>query len=89
MRTLFLATIILIPLTPALAQDRERPAPNASQSAQPQAGSTSATTAQSQKSGQSDRVLNRMGPGIDWDHRKAGRDWKIVPDQHNGEAGRN
>ena len=89
MRTPFLATILLIPLTPALAQDPERPAPNASQSAQPQAGSTSATTAQSKKSGQSDRVLDRMGPGIDWDYRKAGRDRKIAPDQHNGEIGRN
>ena len=89
MRTLFLAAILLIPLTPSLAQDPGRPAPNASQSAQPQASSTPATTAQSKESGQSDRVLDRMGPGIDWDHRKAGRDWKIVPDQHNGEAGRN
>jgi len=88
MRTLLLVIILLIPLTPSLAQDPGRPAPNAPQPAQPQAGSTPATTAQS-KSGQSDRVLDRMGPGIDWDHRKAGRDWKIVPDQHNGEAGRN
>jgi hypothetical protein len=89
MRTLFVVTLLLIPLSPSLAQDPGRTAPNASQSAPPQPGSTAATTAQSKSRGQSDRVLERMGPGIDWDHRKAGRDWKIVPGHDRGETGRN
>ncbi len=85
MRTLFLVTILLLPLTPSLAQDPGSPAPTASQSAQPQSGST----ARSKTTGQKDRVLERTGPGIDWDHRKPGRDWKYTPGRDNGEAGRN
>ena len=89
MRTLFLATILLTPLAPSLAQDPEPPAPSASQSAQPQPGSTAATTARSSNAGQKDRVLERTGPGIDWDHRKPGRDWKFAPGQESGKAERN
>ena len=89
MRALFLVTILLLPLTPSLAQDPGSPAPTASQSAQPQSGSTAATTARSKHNGQKDRVLERTGPDIDWDHRKPGRDLKYAPGRGNGEAGRN
>lgn len=89
MRALFLATILLIPLTPSLAQDPGPPAPNAASSAQPQPGSTAATTGQSKDNGQRERVLERTGQGVDWDHRKPGRDWKIAPGPKSGEAGRN
>ncbi len=83
MRALFLVTILLLPLTPSLAQDPGSPAPTASQSAQPQSGSTA------KNSGHKHRVLERTGSGIDWDHRKPGRNWKFAPGGGNGEAGRN
>ena len=84
MRALFLVTILFIPLTPSLAQDPGPRAPTASQSAQPQAGSTDGTTVRSKNNGQKDPVLERTGPGIDWDHRKPGRDWKFVPGRGSG-----
>lgn len=84
MRALFLVIILLAPLTPSMAQDQKLPSPNVSQPAQRQPGSSAA-----KENGQNDRMLDRMGPGIDWDHRKPGRDWKVSPGQSNGKAEHN
>ena len=84
MRALFLVTILLVPLTPSIAQDQKPPSPNVSQPAQRQPGSSAA-----KGNGQDDRILDRMGPGIDWDHRKPGQDWKLSPGQNTGKVERN
>ena len=84
MRILFLVTILLGPITPSLAQDQKAPSADVSQPTHRQSGPSAA-----KGNGQNDRVLDRMGPGIDWDHRKPGRDWKVSPGQSNGKAERN
>jgi hypothetical protein len=89
MRAIFLYAGLLMQLSlgASLAQDQKSAAPNALQPAQSQPDSRTSTTGSSSNNGQKDRVMERTGPGIDWDHRKPGRDWKFAPG--NGEAGRN
>lgn len=91
MRAIFLGTALLMQLSlgATLAQDQKSAAPNASQPAQSQPDSRTSTTGSSSNNGQKDRVLERTGPDIDWDHRKPGRDLKYAPGRGNGEAGRN
>jgi hypothetical protein len=91
MRPIFLGAALLMSLNlgPSFAQDHSSAAPNASQPAQSQADSTISTTGSLNNNGQKDRVLGRMGPGIDWDHRKPGRDWQLSPGQEPGAPGRN
>jgi len=84
MRALVLTPVLLMSLGlgPLLAQDQGKPTPSASQPAQPQVNSNaSAQDRPSNDEAQKRRTLERMGPGIDWDHRKPGRDWKISPSQ--------
>jgi hypothetical protein len=84
MRALILTTVLLTSFGsgPLLAQDQAKSPPNASQ---PQVNSNPSATQErpSNNEGQKRRTLERMGPGIDWDHRKPGRDWKITP-SHEG-----
>lgn len=88
MRALFLGTALLMPLSlgASLAQDQKSALPTASQPAQSQPDSRTSTTGSSSSSGQKDRMLERLGPGIDWDHRKPGRDWKIAPEGEGADA---
>ena len=88
MRALFLGTALLMPLSlgASLAQDQKSASPTASQPAQSQPDSRTSTTGSSSSSGQKDRMLERLGPGIDWDHRKPGHDWKIVPEGEGADA---
>lgn len=80
MRAIFLGTALLalVSVGPSLAQDRN-PAPNISRPEQSQLESRISKTGSPISNGQTNRVLERMGPGIDWDHRKPGRDWKMTP----------
>jgi hypothetical protein len=34
------------------------------------------------------RIMDRQGRGIDWDHRKAGRDWQVSPEGGGVDRGR-
>jgi hypothetical protein len=75
MRAAFLMMALLMLVGPLFAQDQRLSAPNASRPA--------ATTA---PPNQKDRTLDRMGPAIDWDHRKPGRHWKITPSHKGADA---
>lgn len=80
MRAIFLGTALLtlVSVAPSFAQDRN-PAPNGSRPVQSQPESKASGTDPANSSAQKDHMLERMGPGIDWDHRKPGRDWKMTP----------
>lgn len=88
MRAIFLGTALLMSLSlgPSLAQDRN-PAANVSPPAQSQLDSETSKTDLSNSNGQKDRMLERMGTGIDWDHRKPGRDWKMTQARLSRSAG--
>lgn len=82
MRALVLAAVLLTSfgLHSLRAQDQGKPAIGA-QPAQSQ-GHPNAPARQEPLSSSDDqarRTMNRMGPGIDWDHRKPGRHWRISP----------
>jgi hypothetical protein len=88
MRALVVTTVflMLLGLQPSLAQDQARPSGSVPQQAQPQVDSS---TKQVQSSGnelQEQRTMERLRPGVDWDHRKPGRDWQISPRREQGEA---
>ncbi len=87
MRTILLGAALLMPLSlgPSLAEDQS-PAPNVSRPVQSQPDLKTSGTDPANSRAQNDRVLERTGPGIDWDHRKPGRDWKMTPGH---DAGRN
>jgi hypothetical protein len=88
-RAIFLGTALLmsVSLRPSLAQDRN-PAPNVSRPAQSQLEPETPKMDPSNSNGQKDHMLDRMGPGIDWDHRKPGRDWKITPGREESDVKR-
>ena len=86
MRAIFLAIVLMAPLAPSLAQEPTAKAPKTGQTAQPQLDSTASTSAPLKSNGDRNRVLERTGSGIDWDHRKPGRDWKIRPSREGGWA---
>jgi hypothetical protein len=87
MRALIVTTVLLTSFGPGplLAQDPAKSPPNASQ---PQVNSNASTTQDrpANHERQKRHTLERMGPGIDWDHRKPGRDWKITPGHEGGNA---
>ena len=59
---------------PALAQEEGKPPASASQPAPAQTKPDSPSSEAGRDTG---RMMDRMGPGIDWDHRKAGRDGRL------------
>lgn len=87
MRALILTTVLPTSFGPGplLAQDPAKSPPGASQ---PRVNSNASATQDrpSNQEGQKRRTLERMGPGIDWDHRKPGRDWKITPGHEGSNA---
>lgn len=89
MRALILTTVLLTSFGPGplLAQDQTKSLPNASQ---PQVNSNPSATQDQPANNerQKRRTLERMGPGIDWDHRKPGRHWKITPGHEGSSAKR-
>jgi hypothetical protein len=83
MRALVLTAVLvtLFGLYLLLAQDQAKPLVSGSQPAQAQGNPNAPAKQDLELSGESQkrRVLERMGPGIDWDHRKTGRDLRISP----------
>jgi len=90
MRTLVVTAIMLMSfgLHPSLAQDQQKPPLSASQPTQTQGQSNGPARPDLSTDGQNQRTMDRMGPGIDWDHRKAGRDWQITPGREGGDVNR-
>ena len=87
MRALVFTTVflMLLGLFPLLAQDQGKPSVSSQQPAQVQADPSAKQVPGSAKEDQSP-TLERLGPGVDWDHRKPGRDWQITPRREDGEA---
>lgn len=87
MRALIVTTVLLmlLALRSSFAQDQARPPASAPQQAQPRADGA---VKQVPDPGNEDRrrTMERLGPGVDWDHRKPGRDWQISPGHEGGEA---
>jgi hypothetical protein len=79
MRALVVATVLLttLGLHALHAEDKGKPSPSGQSQDHSNASVTPAPQASSDD--QTRRTMNRMGPGIDWDHRKAGRHWRISP----------
>ena len=87
MRALVFTTVflMLLGLFPLLAQDQGKPPVSSPQPAQAQVDSSAKQVPDSANEDQR-RTLERLGPGVDWDHRKPGRDWQITPRREDGEA---
>ena len=84
MRALFLTAIISMSfgLDPLLAQEQQKQPSSTSQQVQTQ-GQLSGPAKQDPEPGNpspDQRIMDRQGSGIDWDHRKAGRDWQVSPE---------
>ena len=89
MRALVLATVLLtfFGLVRPLPKTKENQRPTRhSQSSLKLIPMLQHTGLPSNNNGQKRLTLERMGPGIDWDHRKSGRDWKISPGYEGGNA---
>jgi hypothetical protein len=88
MRALVITTVILmlLGLHPLFAQDQARQPGNTPQQAQPQVDSSAKQVPSSGNEEQKRHTMERLGPGVDWDHRKPGRDWQISPRREHGEA---
>jgi len=86
MRALVFMTVVLTSfgLHSLYAQDQGKPAVGGGQPAQPQDHTNAPTKQATQSDSEKQRTLNRMGPGIDWDHRKPGRHLRISPHRQDG-----
>jgi len=90
MRTRVVTAVMLMSfgLHPLLAQDQQRPPLSAPQPAQTQGQSSGPVKPDLSTESQNQRTMDRMGPGIDWDHRKAGRDWQTIPGREGDDVSR-
>jgi len=82
MRALVVATVLLtwLGLHSLHAQDRGNPSASRQPvQSQDQPNASAKQAPQPSSDDQTRRTMNRMGPGIDWDHRKPGRHWRISP----------
>ena len=89
-RGLVLTTILWASsgLYPAFAQDEGKPPVNASQPTPAQSKQDQQTGGDQKKANDREvgrendmgRMMDRMGRGMDWDHRKVGRDWQMRRD---------
>ena len=87
MRTLILTMVMLVSFGPSsmLAQDQGKATLNESQPAQAQDKPIPANS-RSKEENSERRVRERLGPGMDWDHRKPGRDLQISPHRESGDV---
>jgi hypothetical protein len=87
MRVLILTTVLaaLLSRHPLLAQEQGKPPVGGAQTTQAQGG-TGASAKSDSQSNDEQRVMERLGPGMDWDHRKAGRDLQISPRRQGDDA---
>ncbi len=79
MRALIVTIVIWVSFGPSslLAQNQEKA--TGSQPAQAQDRQTGPVNSPSKEKDAEQRVMERLGPDMDWDHRKAGRDLKLSP----------
>lgn len=80
--------LTLFGLNPLLAQDQGKSPVSGSQSAQAQGSPSVQINRQSNDASNERRVMERMGPGMDWDHRKPGRDLRMSPRREDGDVKR-
>lgn len=86
----FIFTAVLVALLsqhPLLAQEQGKPPVSGAQATQAQGG-TGASAKSDSQSADDQRVMERLGPGMDWDHRKAGRDLQISPRREGEDVNR-
>ena len=88
MRTLILTMVMLVSFGPSsmLAQDQGRGTLNESQPPQAQDNPTGPANPRSKEENNERRVRERLGPGMDWDHRKPGRNLQISPHRESGDV---
>lgn len=88
MRALIVTIVILGSFGPSslLAQNHEKA--TGSQPTQAQDRQTGPVNPPSTKKDAAQRVMDRLGPDMDWDHRKLGRDLKLSPRPDNDDARR-
>ena len=83
MRALILTITLLTLSGPSclLAQDQGKPALGGSRP-------VDVATPPAKEKDHGPQVIERLGPGMDWDHRKPGRDLKLSPRPENDDARR-
>jgi hypothetical protein len=88
MRALILTTVLvtLFSQHALLAQEQGKPPVSGAQATQE--GGTGAPAKSDSQSNDERRVMERLGPGMDWDHRKAGRDLQISPRRQGDDVNR-
>jgi hypothetical protein len=88
MRAVILVIAVLTSFGPSslLAQEGKA-APADSQPAHAQDGLTRPANSQAKENTER-QVMERLGPGMDWDHRKAGRDLRISPSREGDDVNR-
>lgn len=77
---------MLLGLHLSFAQDQASSPGSEPQQTEPRADSSAKQIPNSGDEERKERTLERLGPGIDWDHRKPGRDWQISPRREHGQA---
>lgn len=90
MRALSLTIIVLTSFGPSslLAQDQGNATLTRPPPAQAQDSPTGPANPPSKEKANEQRVMERLGPRMDWDHRKPGRDLKLSPPRANHGARR-
>lgn len=90
MRALILTIFVLISFGPSslLAQDQGKTTVDGSQPGQAHGSPSAPAKTQSDDANNKRRVMERMGPGMDWDHRKPGRELRMLPRRENGNVNR-
>jgi len=90
MRALTLTIVVLTSFgaSSLLAQDQGKAPATESQPVQARPGPTVPANRQPGEESNERRVIERMGPAMDWDHRKPGRDLRMNPHRENGDADR-
>ncbi|WP_143279020.1 hypothetical protein [Bradyrhizobium sp. C9] len=86
MRALIVTIVLLVSFGPScsLAQDQGKATATESQPPRAQDGLTKPADPQSDENYER-RIMERMGPGMDWDHRKPGRDLRLSPRRERGD----
>ncbi len=83
MRALIVTIVVLASFAqhPVLAQNQGKAPHSEPQPVQAQGGPIAPARPDAQSSDEANRqrTMERMGPGMDWDHRKAGHDLQIAP----------
>jgi len=88
MRALIVTIVILVSFGPSSLPAQNQEKATGSQPAQAQDRQTGPVNPPSKEKDAEQRVMERLGPDMDWDHRKPGRDLKLSPRRDNDDARR-